>query len=112
MTFFILGLACALLAIVSASLYRAFSHVTQKELKRRARNGDEVAAILYRFASYGLSTKLVLGSLFALSTYGAFVFMVQALEAWLALPVLVIIAMLGLLFVESEGVCKTEFHCG
>jgi CBS domain containing-hemolysin-like protein len=103
MTFFILGLACALLAIVSASLYRAFSHVTQKELKRRARNGDEVAAILYRSASYGLSTKLVLGSLFALSTYGAFVFMVQALEAWLALPVLVIIAMLGLLFVESKG---------
>lgn len=103
MTPFIFGLVCALLAIVLASLYRVFSHVSQKELKRRARSGDEVAAILYRSSSYGLSAKLVLGGLFVLSAYGAFVLMVQALDAWLALPMLVIIAMLGLIFVETKG---------
>ncbi|QQS18899.1 CBS domain-containing protein [Candidatus Saccharibacteria bacterium] len=102
MTLFILGLVCALLAIVFMALYRTFSHVTPKELKRRARQGDEVAAVLYRSVSYGLSAKLILGSLAVLSAYGAFVFMVKALDTWLAFPVFVIIAMLGFVFIESK----------
>lgn len=103
MTPFILGLICAVLAICFAALYRAFGHVSAKEMKRRARSGDDIAALLYKTVSYGLSTKLLLGGLAALSTYGAFVFMVQALDAWLALPVLVIIAILGMIFVETKG---------
>ncbi len=103
MTQFYIGLVCSLMAIAFAALYRAFGHVAPKELKRRARAGDEIASLLYRAASYGLSTKLLLGGLAALSAYGAFVFMVQALDAWLALPVLVIIALLGMIFVETKG---------
>lgn len=102
-TQFILGMICAVLSICFAALYRTFHHVTPKELKRRARGGDEVAALLYRSVSYGLSVKLLLGGLAALSAYGAFVFMVQALDAWLALPVLTVVAILGLLFVEMKG---------
>ena len=88
---FILGLVSAALAIVFAVLYSAFSHVTPKELKRRARSGDEIAALLYRSVSYGLSAKLVLGGLAALCAYGAVVLLVRALDAWLAIPVLIVI---------------------
>jgi CBS domain containing-hemolysin-like protein len=103
MTSFILGLVCAFCAILCATLYRTFHRVTPKELKRRARSGDEVAALLYRTVSYGLSTKLLLGGLTALFAYGAFVGMVKALDMWLALPVLVVITLLGTMLVEMKG---------
>lgn len=93
----------ALLAFVFYVLYRTFGHVNPKELKRRARAGDEIAAVLYRSVSYGFGARLVLGTLGILSAYGAFVCMVAALDAWLALPVLVVFAILGLLFVDSRG---------
>ncbi len=102
MTVFLIGLLCVLLATVFAALYQAFSHVTPKELKRRVRQGDEVAAVLYRAVSYGLSTKLLLGALVAISGYGAFVCMVKALDTWLALPVLAILTMLAFVFIESK----------
>ena len=100
---FILGLVSAALAIVFAVLYSAFSHVTPKELKRRARSGDEIAALLYRSVSYGLSAKLVLGGFAALCAYGAVVLLVRALDAWLAIPVLVVIGVAGVLFTDSRG---------
>ncbi len=100
---FLLGLGCALFAIVFSVLYRAFGHVTPKELKRRARNGDEIAAVLYRTVAYGLSLKLVLGGFFGVFAYGAVVLLVRALDVWLAVPVLVLIGILGALFTDSRG---------
>ncbi|MFZ1248900.1 MAG: CBS domain-containing protein [Candidatus Saccharimonadales bacterium] len=103
MTYFILGMLCSVLAIVAAALYRTFAGIAPKELKRRARGGDDIAALLYRSVSYGLNTKLLLAGIVLLSSYGAFVCMTRALEAWLALPVLIMIAIGGALFVESKG---------
>lgn len=100
---FIFGLLCALLTIVFAALYRAFAHTSTKELKRRARQGDEVAALLYKTVSYGLSAKFVLGAFGLLSLYGALVLLVDALGAWLALPLLVALGIVGALFVDAKG---------
>ncbi len=100
---FIFGFLCAMLAIAFAALYRAFVHTSAKELKRRARQGDEIAILLYRSVSYGLSAKFILGGLGLLSLYGAFVLLVDALGAWLALPLLVVLGTIGALFIDSKG---------
>jgi CBS domain containing-hemolysin-like protein len=99
----ILGSVCAVLAIVFAALYRAFGSTTPTELKRRARSGDEIAKILYRSVSYGLAAKILLGALGLLSLYGAFVLLIAALSAWLALPLLLAIGIIGALFVDAKG---------
>lgn len=99
----IFGLLCTILAIAFAALYRAFSTVTPKELKRRARSGDEIAKILYRSVSYGLSAKILLGGLGLLSLYGAFVLLVDALSAWMALPLILALGIVGALFVDAKG---------
>lgn len=103
MFWFLFSLACALVATAAAALYRVFGDVAPKELKRRARAGDEIAALLYRSVSYGLSAKLLLGGLTALAAYLAFVNMVRAVGDWFALPVLVVLAVVGILFVRAEG---------
>lgn len=103
MTSLIIGLLCALLAICFAVLYSALSSVSPKELKRRARRGDEVAGLLYRSVSYGLSTKLVLGGLTILAAYAACVFLVRALDAWLALPVLALLGVGGAMWIDAKG---------
>jgi CBS domain containing-hemolysin-like protein len=103
MTSLIFGIVCAVLAIAFAALHRAFAHTSAKELKRRARQGDEIAALLYRAVSYGLSAKLILGGLGLLSLYGAVVLLVHALGAWLALPFLVVLGVIGALFIDARG---------
>lgn len=103
MTTFIIGLACALLAVCCAVLYAAFNNVPVRELKRRARSGDEIARLLYRSASYGLSVKLVLGAGLILSGYAACVLLVRALDAWLALPFLALILLGGAAWVDAKG---------
>jgi CBS domain containing-hemolysin-like protein len=103
MLWFLLSLACALVAMGAAALYGAFADVSPKELKRRARDGDEVASLLYRSVSYGLSTKIVLGGLTALAAYISLVCMVRALGAWLAFPVASVLLAVGYFFVRSEG---------
>lgn len=103
MVMLIIGLVCAMLAMMFAALYRAFQHVTAREMKRRARQGDEIAAILYRSVAYGLSAKLLLAGLALISLYGAVVLLDDALGVWLALPVLAVLALAGYIFVESRG---------
>ncbi len=100
---FIFGLFFAIVAVLSIALYRTLSHVKLRELKRRARGGDEIAALLYRSASYGLSVRLVLGTIIIISAYISFVLLESAIGAWLALPTLLAIALLGAFFVEAGG---------
>ncbi len=100
---FIFGFLCAVLAIAFAALYRAFAHTSVKELKRRARQGDEIATLLYKSVSYGLSTKFILGGFGLLSLYGALVLLVDALGAWLALPLLLVLGVMGALFIDAKG---------
>ncbi len=100
---FVLGIISGLVAIFFATLLRAFAHVPLKELKRRARSRDQLAAVLYRSASFGLSAQVVLGACALLAFYLSFVLLERALGAWLALPVLLVLGGFGVLLVEAKG---------
>lgn len=99
---FLFGLLSASFAIIVASLYRVFGHVSSTELKRRARQGDTVAAVLYRAVSYGLGVKLVLFAVIFGSAYLAVVMLIDSLGAWLALPTVAVLVAFGAAFIGSK----------
>ena len=92
---FILGLLLSSAAIVFWALERTYQHVPALELKRLARGGDEVAQLLYRAVAYGMSLQLLLGVgviVFAALALGC---LTQAVGTWLAILVLLAMAMVG-----------------
>jgi len=92
---FLLGLLLMGAAIVFWSLERTYQHVPALELKRLARGGDEVAQLLYRAVAYGMSLQLLLSLsavAFAALALGC---LTQAVGAWLAVLVLLLLSVVG-----------------
>lgn len=75
----------ALLAFLAISLLKIYTHVPKIELKRRARNGDEFAHLLYSAAAYGASAQVLLWFFIGLTVAGFFVLASSSLPVWLAL---------------------------
>ncbi len=103
MLWFLFGLFLAGVTVCIAVLYQAYGAVPAKELKRRARRGDELAALLYRPVAYGLDARIILAATGLISLYFAFVVLVEAVSEWLAVPVLLGVGFLGYVIVRSRG---------
>ncbi len=95
MTLFILGLVLAVLALVFWVLYKTYEHIPAKEIKRLARNGDEVAALLYKPVAYGLSLHILLGVLILVCTISALNLFAASLGTWLAILFVLGIGVVG-----------------
>jgi CBS domain containing-hemolysin-like protein len=100
---FILGLICAVLALVIRALYKTYTHVPVKELKRLARSGDEVAVLLYRPVAYGISLRLMLSLLIILSGIGSFLLFAISVGTVLAVLVVLFLAVLGQFAIVPSG---------
>lgn len=103
MTLFIIGLVLSALALIFWVLYRTYEHVPAKEMKRLARRGDEVAALLYKPVAYGMSLRLLLGLLILICTLGALNLFVVALGTWLASVLLIVVGSVGWLVLVPTG---------
>lgn len=109
MIFFILGLVLALVALVFWTLQKTYQHVPAKELKRLARHGDEIAALLYRPVAYGFSLQLLLGFTALLFAALALVCLVHAVGIWLAVLLLLIVGGVGgLVLVPSSELTRSS----
>ena len=75
----------ALLTIVAVSLQKSYTHVPRNELKRRARDGDGFADMLYRAAAYGMSMRLLLWVIIGLAAAAFFVISARTVPGWLAM---------------------------
>jgi CBS domain containing-hemolysin-like protein len=100
---FVLGLLLAGAAVVLWSLQRTYLHVPALELKRLARGGDEVAQLLYRAVAYGMSLQLLLGLSVVLCAALALSCLTQAVGAWLAVFVLLILGVVGSVALVPAG---------
>lgn len=80
----LIGLALAGLVLLSISLQRAYTQVSVKELKRRARQDDHLAAVLHKAAVYGVSLRALLWFLVAANSAGFFIFAADHLDSWSA----------------------------
>ncbi|MGZ6004884.1 MAG: CBS domain-containing protein [Candidatus Saccharimonadales bacterium] len=87
MLMIILALVLAFVALLAISLLKIYTHVPKIELKRRARQDDEFAKLLYSAAAYGASTQVLLWFFIGLAGAGFFVLASTSLPSWIALLV-------------------------
>jgi len=88
---FIVGLLLFGLALFTTALLRAYEQTPIKELRRHARQGDEIAKGLYRAVSYGYSLRSVLGGLSVTSNAILFFYIARQADVWLAIVLLVVL---------------------
>lgn len=92
---FIIGLILACVAVVFWTLERSYQKVPARELKRLARQGDEVAALLYRAVGYGLSLRVVLSLGVLLFSVLSLVVLLHSVGVGLTIFLLLLIGLVG-----------------
>ncbi len=95
-------LAC--LALSAISLQKTYAAVPAKELKRRARGGDEFAVLLHRAVGYGYSLRAVLWLLTGVSFAGFFVYVSHVWPGWLAYLLSLVLLWAGFMYVPASRV--------
>jgi CBS domain containing-hemolysin-like protein len=87
LTFILIVLLIAL-AVVSVMLRKTYAMVPAHELKRQAANGNGLARQLYQAVGYGLSLRVLLWILLALSSAGGFVLLTSVASPLLSVMVI------------------------
>lgn len=91
----------ALLTLLSVSLQRTYSALPLKELKRRARQGNELARAIVHVVGYGYSLRAVLWVLIGISSAGFFVLVAVDSPTWFALLASAFLIWLGFLWIPA-----------
>lgn len=97
------GIIFAAITLLAIGLQRTYDHYPVKELKRRARNGDPLANILYKPVSYGVSLRLFMWSVIVISSALAFVLLSKSLDGWFAIAIVAFLIWLGYLWIPSRN---------
>ena len=99
-----LAIALALLTILAVSLQRTYARISLKELKYRARSGDELAAAILRAAGYGHSLRAVLWFLIGISAASFFVVVALDAPPWFALSASAILIWLSFVWLPAARI--------
>ena len=92
----------ALLTLLTVSLQRTYSQVPVRELKRRARHGDELSAVILRAVGYGHSLRAVLWFFIGISSAGFFVVVSQTAPFWFSLTASGLLIWVGFVIVPAS----------
>lgn len=96
----------AVLTLMAVSLKKTYQYVPSKELKRRSREGDEFARLLYRAVGYGYSLEVVLWLLIGVTSAGFFILAAALWPTWFALFVSAVLVWLGFFWIPTSRVTK------
>lgn len=99
--------AITLLGII---LLKAYTHLPQVELRRRARGGDHLAELLYKAASYGSSLEIVLWTIIGLSATSFFLVVDKNLPGWMAVMASLLLLWLGFAWIPSTPVSRLSMN--
>ncbi len=102
----IFGLVLALVMLFAISLMRVYRHVPVKELKRRARKGDELAKLFYQPVAYGTSLEVLLWLVIGLSASVLFVLLATHLAWPLALVLCAALIWFGFAWLPEAQISK------
>lgn len=100
----LITLALAVLTLLAVGLQRTYSRVPLKELKHRARHGNELAGAMLKAVGYGHSLRAVLWFLIGLTSAGFFVFVSMTAPVWLALAASLALVWLGFVILPAARV--------
>ena len=96
----------AVMTLLAVSLQRTYSHVPLKELKYRARGGDELANAILKAVGYGHSLRAVLWFLIGVSSGSFFIIVAAKAPFWLALVLSVMLIWLSFVWVPAAQATK------
>ena len=99
-------LITAAITLFVISLQRTYSSVPLKELKRRARNGDTIAASLHRAASYGASLRALLWGLTVLLAAFFCIILADATETWFAVLLSSMLLWFGFVWLPAQDATR------
>ncbi len=105
LTLFVI-LVLAIFTLAAISLQKTYYHIPQRELKRRAQQGDAFATMLYRAVAYDLSLDILLWVIIGICASGFFVIVSRA--APLPLAILGCISLLWFGFAWIPGTRLTR----
>lgn len=94
------------LTLLAISLQRTYGSVPLKELKRRARSGDTVAATLHRAASYGSSLRAILWVLVLIFASLFCITVSHATETWFAVVLSSILLWFGFVWLPAQDATR------
>lgn len=98
---FILAIVLLLLALVSLTLRKTYYYLPKAELKRQARAGDKLAALLYKAVAYDANLRLLLWLLIGISAAFGLVLFVRIAPVYLGILVVAIVLWLGFAWMPS-----------
>jgi len=99
-------LVSALLALSSISLLKVYRHVPERELRKRAREGDELAKTLYKAVAYGHSLTTVLWIIVGVTNALFFVLVARSTPTWFAVIVSAFVIWAGFVWLPARNVTK------
>jgi len=99
-----LTIILAAAVLLTISLQKTYSAVPVKELKRRARNHDEVARVLYDAVSYSHSLRAVLWTLICVTSAGFFVALTLIAPVIVALAISIMVVWLSFIWLPNSRV--------
>lgn len=100
----IISLLLASVMLLTISLQRAYGVLPIKELKRRARMGDQTAGLLHRAAVYGVSLRVLLWLIVGLSAGGFFVFTATHQSGLIAFGASILVIWIGFTRFSNQNV--------
>lgn len=106
----IFGALFAGITLLAIGLQRTYYHYPVKELKRRARNGDPLAQLLYKPVSYGVSLQVLLWLVVVISAAASFVLLSHAFATWFAVIIVALLLWLGFLWLPSSRLTTVSTH--
>lgn len=104
------GIIFAGITLLAIGLQRTYYHYPAKELKRRARTGDQLAQLLYKPVSYGISLQVLLWLIVIVSAAISFVLLSRAFEPWFAIILVALLLWVGFLWLPSSRLTTVSTH--
>jgi CBS domain containing-hemolysin-like protein len=92
-----------LLLLFACLLFKTYKSIAPKELKRRARAGDDIAAALYKVVGFGRSLDIALWFFIGLSAAMFFTVLAQHLSAVLSVVIIALVLWVGFLWLPSAS---------
>ncbi|HUP26358.1 MAG TPA: CBS domain-containing protein [Candidatus Limnocylindrales bacterium] len=96
----------AVLTLLAVSLQRTYAHYPLKELKHRARQGNQLAAAILKAVGYGHSLRAVMWFLIGISSGAFFVMVAASRPFWLALCLSAALIWLGFVWLPAARVTR------
>ena len=102
MTNFVFTVILAIIMLLSIVLNKTYHLLPLKELRYKARRGEQPEKTLYRVSAYGSSLQTLLIIITVLAASGSFILLARQLSSWFAFLVTVFLLWLAFLWLPSS----------